>query len=98
MPLARLLTPLPRPLLLAVAHRPAAAAASLQAVGAPASRRADMDRFKELVAAKRKTADEEFQGKKYMKRSEIEALRMAKLREEEEQERAAKVTDHLGLQ
>ncbi|KAI3425022.1 hypothetical protein D9Q98_008403 [Chlorella vulgaris] len=62
----------------------------IQAVGAPASRRADMDRFKELVAAKRKTADEEFQGKKYMKRSEIEALRMAKLREEEEQERAAK--------
>jgi hypothetical protein len=50
-----------------------------------------MDKLKELVAAKRKAAEEEFKGKKYVKRSEIEELRIAKLREEERLEREKKV-------
>lgn len=55
-----------------------------------------MDKLKELVAAKRKAAEEEFQGKKYVKRGEIEGARLAKLREEEEAERAAKVRASAG--
>ena len=50
-----------------------------------------MDKLKELVAAKRKAAEEEFKGKKYVKRGEIEELRLAKLRAEEAAEREAKV-------
>lgn len=50
-----------------------------------------MDKLKALVASKRKASEEEFKGKKYVKRSEIEELRVAKLREEERQEREAKV-------
>ena len=51
-----------------------------------------MDKLKELLAAKRKVAHEEFGGKKYVKRSEIEDMRMAKLRAEEASEREAKVS------
>ena len=43
--------------------------------------------LKALVAAKRKAAAEEFQGRKYVKRSDLEAARLQKLRDEEEQER-----------
>lgn len=50
-----------------------------------------MDKLRELLAAKRKAAEEEFKGKKYVKRSEIEELRLAKLRAEEQREREAKV-------
>ena len=50
-----------------------------------------MDKLKALVAAKRKAAEEEFGGKKYVRRGEIEELRLAKLREEEAREREAKV-------
>ena len=50
-----------------------------------------MDALKALVASKRKSAEEEFKGKEYAKRSEIEELRLAKLREEEQREREAKV-------
>lgn len=51
-----------------------------------------MDKLKELLAAKRKAAEEEFGGKKYAKRAEIEELRLAKLRAEEAKEREAKVS------
>lgn len=50
-----------------------------------------MDALKALVANKRKAVQDEFQGKKFARRSEIEDCRMRKLREEEEQERLAKV-------
>lgn len=50
-----------------------------------------MDKLKELVASKRKAAEEEFKGKKYVKRGELEELRLAKLRAEETAEKDAKV-------
>lgn len=50
-----------------------------------------MDALKALVAAKRKATEEEFKGKKFLKRSEIEEQRLKKLREEEEKERLQKV-------
>lgn len=46
-----------------------------------------MNSLKDLIAQKRKTAAEDFQGRKYVKRSDLEASRLAKLREEEEAER-----------
>ncbi|KAL4447757.1 hypothetical protein ABPG75_004976 [Micractinium tetrahymenae] len=49
-----------------------------------------MDKLKELLAAKRKAAEEEFGGKKYAKRADIEELRLAKLRAEEAKEREAR--------
>jgi pre-mRNA-splicing factor 18 len=49
-----------------------------------------MDKLKELLASKRKAAEEEFAGKKYAKRSEIEDIRIRKLKEEEERERQEK--------
>lgn len=49
-----------------------------------------MDALKALVAAKRKATEEEFKGKKFLKRSEIEEQRLKKLREEEEKERLQK--------
>ena len=51
-----------------------------------------MDQLKALLQAKKKAAGEEFQGKKFLKRSEIEELRLKRLRDEEEQERTAKVS------
>ncbi|PRW45581.1 pre-mRNA-splicing factor 18-like isoform A [Chlorella sorokiniana] len=62
--------------------------------GAPAARA--MDKLKALVAAKRKAAEEEFGGKKYVRRGEIEELRLAKLREEEAAERQAKEARRRG--
>lgn len=49
-----------------------------------------MDTLKALVAKKRKATEEEFGGKKFVKRSDIEELRLRKLREEEQQELAVK--------
>ena len=43
--------------------------------------------LKSLILAKRKATAEEFQGRKYVKRSDLEAARLQKLRDEEEQER-----------
>ena len=43
--------------------------------------------LKALILAKRKAATEEFQGRKYVKRSNLEAARLQKLRDEEKQER-----------
>ena len=43
--------------------------------------------LKALILAKRKATAEEFQGRKYVKRSDLEAARLQKLRDEEEQER-----------
>lgn len=45
-----------------------------------------MDKLKQLVASKRKAAEEEFRGKKYAKRADIEAARLQKLKEEEKLE------------
>ena len=50
-----------------------------------------MDKLKQLVASKRKATEEEFGGRKFMKRGELEEMRLKKLREEEEQERILKV-------
>ena len=50
-----------------------------------------MDKLKALVSAKRKATEEEFGGKKFMKRGDLEEMRLKKLREEEAQENAAKV-------
>ena len=52
-----------------------------------------MDQLKELLASKKKEAEQQFGGKKYMKRSELEELRLRKLREEEEAAKAGKVSD-----
>ncbi|KFM25756.1 hypothetical protein F751_2598 [Auxenochlorella protothecoides] len=49
-----------------------------------------MDKLRELLASKKKAAEAEFGGKRYLKRSELEELRLRKLREEEEAERARK--------
>ena len=43
--------------------------------------------LKALILAKRKATAEEFQGRKYVKRSDLEAARLQKLRDEEEEER-----------
>ena len=45
-----------------------------------------------MIAQKRKVAAEDFKGKKYIKRSDLEAARLAKLREEEEAERKSQVS------
>ena len=54
-----------------------------------------MDKLKALVASKRKAAEEEFRGKKFVKRGELEEMRLEKQREEEEQERQQKVSLHV---
>lgn len=50
-----------------------------------------MDSLRAMIAQKRKVAAEDFKGKKYIKRSDLEAARLAKLREEEEAERKSQV-------
>lgn len=50
-----------------------------------------MDKLKQLVSSKRKALNEEFGGKKYVKRAELEEARVKKLRAEEEEERRRKV-------
>jgi len=52
-----------------------------------------MDKLREMVSIKRKAADAEFGGKKFVKRGDLETARLRKLREEEEEERRAKVGD-----
>lgn len=56
-----------------------------------------MDKLKQLVASKRKAVEEEFGGKKFVKRGELEELRLKKLREQEEEERKQKVRVLLHL-
>ncbi len=50
-----------------------------------------MDSLKALVSQKRKAAAEVYEGKKYVKRSELEAAELKRLREEEQRELEAKV-------
>ena len=50
-----------------------------------------MDNLKKLLANKRKVTEEEFGGKKFIKRSELEELKIQKLKEEEGLERQEKV-------
>lgn len=50
-----------------------------------------MDSLKALVAQKRKAASELYEGKKYVKRAELEAAELRRLREEEKRELEAKV-------
>jgi hypothetical protein len=57
-----------------------------------------MDKLKQLVASKRKTTEQEFKGKKFVKRDELEQARLQKLREEEEAERKLKVMLCCNLQ
>eukprot|EP00887_Chlorella_sp_A99_P005915 scaffold29.g5915.t1 len=49
-----------------------------------------LESLRAMLQAKKQAAAEEFQGKKYVKRADIEEQRLKRLREEEEQERAAK--------
>ncbi|GAB4821259.1 hypothetical protein N2152v2_008305 [Parachlorella kessleri] len=49
-----------------------------------------MDALKAVLAAKRKAQEEAFQGKKFLKRSELEQVQLKKLKEEEERERQEK--------
>lgn len=56
-----------------------------------------MEAIKAELEKKRKAKQEEFGGKKYAKRSDIEALRVAKVREEEVVEAARKVCLEAGL-
>lgn len=51
----------------------------------------NMDKLKELLASKKRETEQQFGGKKYMKRSELEQLKVKKLKEEEKAERARKV-------
>ena len=51
-----------------------------------------MDKLKQLVASKRKATEEEFKGKRFVKRAELEEGRIQKLREEEDAERKLKVS------
>ena len=50
-----------------------------------------MDSLKALVAKKRKEKEEEFEGKRFVKRGEIEDKRLKRLRDAEERELALKV-------
>ena len=43
--------------------------------------------MKDLIAQKRRTAADDFQGRKYVKRSDLDAARLSKLRDEEEAEK-----------
>ena len=45
-----------------------------------------MDSLKALIAQKRKEKEEEFEGKKYVRRGEIEEKRLKRLRDAEEKE------------
>ncbi len=51
-----------------------------------------MDALKAVLAAKRKAQEEAFQGKKFLKRSELEQVQLKKLKEEEERERQEKAS------
>lgn len=57
-----------------------------------------MDGLKALLAKKRKAADEEFGGRKQVKRVDIEQARIKQLRTEEQHELGVKVTNspHIG--
>lgn len=50
-----------------------------------------MDNLRNLIQSKRTSLQEELGGNKYAKRSEIEAKRLKRIREEEEEERRRKV-------
>lgn len=50
-----------------------------------------MDSLKAAIEAKRKAAKEEFGGKKFVKRSQLEELRLKRVREEEAREQQGKV-------
>ena len=50
-----------------------------------------MDNLRNLIQSKRSSLQEELGGNKYAKRSEIEAKRLKRIREEEEEERRRKV-------
>lgn len=53
-----------------------------------------MDSLKALVAQKRKITSEVYEGKKYVKRADLEAAELRRLREEEQRELEAKVGLH----
>ncbi len=50
-----------------------------------------MDKLKQLVASKRKATEDEFAGKKFARRADLEEARLQKVREEEEAEKKLKV-------
>lgn len=52
-----------------------------------------MDALAAAIAKKRKSAQDEFKGRKYVKRSELEEARMRKVREEEASELQRRVGD-----
>lgn len=50
-----------------------------------------MDKLRELVSTKKKESESEFQGKRYVRRTELESARLKRVREQEEEERNRKV-------
>lgn len=51
-----------------------------------------MEQLKALLEKKKKEAAEEFDGRKFVRAKDIEEARLKRLRDEEEQDRARKVT------
>lgn len=51
-----------------------------------------MDALAAAIAKKRESTQNEFKGRKFVKRAELEELRIRKLREEEEAERQKRVS------
>jgi hypothetical protein len=51
-----------------------------------------MDALAAAIAKKRKSTQDEFKGRKYVKRAELEEIRIRKLREEEQAEQDARVS------
>jgi hypothetical protein len=54
-----------------------------------------MDALAAAIAKKRKSTQDEFKGRKYVKRAELEEMRIRKLRDEEQSEQQARV--RLGI-
>ena len=50
-----------------------------------------MDKLRELVSTKKKESESQFQGKRYVRRTELESARLKRVREQEEEERNRKV-------
>ena len=50
-----------------------------------------MDKLAALIANKRKSTEQEFQGRKFVKRSDLEEARLRKRQEEEAAEKAKRV-------
>jgi len=50
-----------------------------------------MDKLRQLVSNKKRESESEFQGRKYVRRTELESARLKRVREQEEEEQNRKV-------